>query len=70
VVIKRKLIDVLNTLLEPIRIRRRQFADRPDDVIDILRAGTTRANAVAEETLALAKKAMRQDYFPRKLAIE
>jgi hypothetical protein len=38
-------------------------------VVDALRAGTVRANAVAEETLALAKKAMRQDYFPRSLAI-
>ncbi|HZL36801.1 MAG TPA: tryptophan--tRNA ligase [Tepidisphaeraceae bacterium] len=70
VVVKRKLIDVLNALLEPIRARRKQFEQRPDDVIDILRAGTIRANAVAEETLALAKKAMRQDYFIRKLTID
>ena len=69
VAIKRKLIDVLNALLEPIRVRRRQFDQRPDDVIDILRAGTVRANAVAEETLALAKKAMHQDYFARDLSI-
>jgi tryptophanyl-tRNA synthetase len=69
VVIKRKLIDVLNALLEPIRTRRRQYDQRPDDVIDILRAGTARANALAEETLALAKKAMKQDYFPRALTI-
>jgi tryptophanyl-tRNA synthetase len=69
VVIKKKLIEILNTFLEPIRERRKQYADRPDDVIDILQAGTARANAVAEETLALAKKAMRQDFFPRKLTI-
>ena len=35
-----------------------------------LRLGTAKANVVAEETLALAKKAMRQDYFGRKLSIE
>jgi tryptophanyl-tRNA synthetase len=69
VAIKRKLIDILNALLDPIRERRKQFENRPDDVIEILRAGTTRANEVAEETLALAKKAMRQDYFTRKLTI-
>lgn len=65
--IKRKLIEVLNALIEPIRTRRKQFEKRPEDVLDVLRAGTARANAVAEETLALAKKAMKQDYFPRKL---
>jgi tryptophanyl-tRNA synthetase len=70
VVVKRKLVEVLNTLLEPIRARRRQYEARPDLVLDVLRAGTIRANAVAEETLALAKKALRQDYFPRRLAIE
>lgn len=69
VAVKRKLIDVINTLLDPIRARRKQFADRPDDVIDILRAGTARANAVAEETLALAKQAMKQNFFPRTLSI-
>ena len=38
--------------------------------IDALRIGTARANAIAEETLALAKKAMRQDFFTRTLTIE
>src|SRR6201999_2396603 len=46
VVIKKKLIEVLNTLLEPIRTRRKHFEARPQDVIDALRAGTQRANAV------------------------
>lgn len=69
VAMKRKLVEVLNTLIEPIRTRRKQFEARPDDVIDVLRGGTKRANAVAEETLYLAKKAMKQDYFPRQLTI-
>jgi tryptophanyl-tRNA synthetase len=67
--IKRKLVGVLNTLIEPIRTRRKQYEARPDDVLDVLRVGTGRANAVAEETLAMAKRAMKQDYFPRKLSI-
>jgi tryptophanyl-tRNA synthetase len=70
VAVKRKLVEVLNALLEPIRGRRRQYERRPDDVIDALRKGTANANAVAEETLALAKKAMRQDYFGRELRIK
>jgi len=69
VVIKRKLVEVLNTLIEPIRTRRRQFEQRPDDVLAILKQGTARANVVAEETLALAKAAMKQDYFPRNLSL-
>jgi hypothetical protein len=38
--------------------------------MDALKQGTARANAVAEQTLALAKKAMRQDYFPRTVSIK
>ena len=66
---KRKLIEVLNTLLEPIRVRRAHYEQRPDDVLDALRQGTQKANRVAEETLALAKKSMQQDYFPRTLTL-
>ena len=69
VVIKRKLVEVLNTIIEPIRSRRKHFEQRPDDVMDALRAGTKRANVQAEQTLALAKQAMRQDYFSRTLAL-
>ncbi len=69
VVIKRKLVEVLNELIAPIRTRRKQFEARPDDVMDALSAGTQRANVVAEETLALAKQKLKQDYFGRKLDI-
>lgn len=65
VAIKKALVEVLNTLLEPIRQRRRPLEQRPDDVLDALRIGTRRANRLAEETLALAKQALRQDYFGR-----
>jgi tryptophanyl-tRNA synthetase len=69
VVIKKKLVEILNAIIDPIRTRRQQFEQRPDDVMDILRAGTAKANAVAEETLAMAKAAMKQDYFKRELKI-
>jgi tryptophanyl-tRNA synthetase len=69
VVIKKKLVDVLNTLIGPIRTLRRHYELRPDDVMDALSAGTQRANAVAEETLALANQKLKQDYFARKLDI-
>jgi tryptophanyl-tRNA synthetase len=70
VTLKVELVRVLNELIEPIRARRRQFEARPDDVIDALKLGTRRANTVAEQTLAMAKKAMHQDYFARSLSID
>lgn len=60
---KKRLIDVLVALIEPFRQKRLEFEKDPAQVLTILREGTAKANAVAEETLALAKKAMRQDYF-------
>ncbi|CAN5397750.1 tryptophan--tRNA ligase [soil metagenome] len=70
VVIKRKLVEVMNALIEPIRTKRKYFEARPDDVIDALKQGTQRANVIAEETLSLAKKAMKQDFFSRNLALK
>lgn len=70
VAMKKKLVEVLNALIEPIRTKWKHYHDRPDDVLDALRAGTKRANVVAEQTLHLAKKAMKQDYFKRSLTIE
>jgi tryptophanyl-tRNA synthetase len=61
---------VVDALIDPIRTRRAHFEQRPDDVIDALRLGTRKANVVAEETLALAKQKLHQDYFPRELRIE
>ena len=55
---------------EILRQRRKTYEADPNGVLDVLREGTRRANAVAEETLQLAKAAMKQDYFPRHLAIE
>src|SRR5690348_8114160 len=69
VAIKRRLVEVLNSLIDPIRTRRKQYEARPDDVLDVLREGARRANTVTEETLALAKKAMHQNYFERTLVI-
>lgn len=64
--VKRKLIEVIESLIDPIRTRRKHYEARPDDIIDALRVGTSKANAVAEETLYLAKQAMKQDYFGRR----
>ncbi|MEO1128262.1 MAG: tryptophan--tRNA ligase [Planctomycetota bacterium] len=66
--VKAPVIEAVNELLDPIRERRAQLEGPggDDEVIDIIRAGTARANAVAEETLAMAKDAMRLGFGDRK----
>jgi tryptophanyl-tRNA synthetase len=67
--IKQELAEAINVLLEPMRARRAEYEKPGGDeaVIEIIRAGTRRANAVAEETLYLAKRAMKLDFGPREL---
>ena len=69
VALKRKLVELLNDLLEPIRAQRKQYEKRPGDVIEALRQGTRRANEVAEQTMSLVRRAVKQDYFERTLTI-
>jgi tryptophanyl-tRNA synthetase len=49
--VKRRLAQVLNSALEPIRQRRTALAARPQDALDILRTGTSRARTVVQATL-------------------
>ena len=67
--VKQEIAEAINTLLEPMRARRAEFEtpQGDDKVAEIIRAGTARANAVAEETLYMAKRAMRLDFGPRRL---
>jgi tryptophanyl-tRNA synthetase len=65
--IKAEVGEAINALLEPMRQRRAQYEGDDAVIIDILRDGCRRANAVAEETLAMAKEAMRLNFFPRDL---
>lgn len=68
--VKAAVIDAVNELLEPMRERRAAY-EGPDgerQIIEIIRDGTARANAVAEETLAMAKEAMKLGFGRRSLA--
>lgn len=66
---KKRLGEVLNTMLEPMRQRRAELESDPQQVLEILHHGTQRANAVAEETLWKAKEAMRMNFFARDLTL-
>jgi tryptophanyl-tRNA synthetase len=56
--IKKRLEDVLQTLIAPIRERRAIFAARPDDVLDIIRSGTATSRAVTQATLEEVRDAL------------
>lgn len=69
--VKQEVAEAINRLLEPMRARRADL-EKPggdDRVVEIIRAGTKRANEVAEETLWLAKKAMKLDFGKRKIEL-
>jgi tryptophanyl-tRNA synthetase len=48
---KRRLVSVLKEVIGPIRERRLAAQRRPDDAMDVLRAGTLRARPVTSATL-------------------
>lgn len=63
VVLKKRLANVLDEILTPIRERREELAKDPTHVMDILEAGTKRARKEAQKTLKEVKVHMKIDYF-------
>jgi tryptophanyl-tRNA synthetase len=61
-VVKKRLLDVLQTFLEPIRSRREHYARDPQAVMDILLQGSATAREAAANTLQDVRKAMCLDY--------
>lgn len=70
--IKAELGEAINTLLEPMRQRRSKLDGPEGDAIvqDVIRRGVAKANVVAEETLILAKEAMKLGFGRRLLRAE
>ncbi len=67
--VKQELGAAINTLLEPMRERRAKLDGPEGDAIvqDVIRRGVAKANVVAEETLILAKEAMKLGFGRREL---
>lgn len=59
VTIKKRLIDVLNAVLDPIRKRRLEFAQDIDFVKNILRSGTEKTRDTAADTMQKVRMAMK-----------
>ena len=55
---KRLLAEGINRTLEPLRERRRELADKPEYVDEVLREGARRAQAIARETLGEVREKM------------
>jgi tryptophanyl-tRNA synthetase len=58
---KKVLIKNIFKVLEPIWERRKIFMAKPDDLEDIIAAGSKKAEKTASETMALVRKAMNLD---------
>jgi len=61
--VKKRLLEVLLTQLNPIRARRNELAQDPAYVMDILNQGTQNARQVATQTMTQVRQAMHLDYF-------
>jgi tryptophanyl-tRNA synthetase len=64
-VIKKRLNDLLQEMIAPIRAERRRLENAPDEVIRVLHEGTQKASETVAATLAEVKSAMGLNYTSR-----
>ncbi len=60
---KKFLNQVINKMLEPIRVRRHEYEQDIPEIFNILRRGTDAAREVASQTMSEVREAMRINYF-------
>ena len=68
--IKIELAESISELLAPMQERRATYEGDDDTIIDIIREGTSRANAKTEETLSMAKEAAGLRFFGREILLK
>jgi len=61
---KKRIFEVIDKILEPVRERRLKF-EKPGLIEDILRKGTEAACIEGDKTMQLVREAMHTDYFDR-----
>jgi len=62
-VIKKRLINILEEIIKPIREKREELSKDKESILKILEEGTKDARIVAKETMAEVRKAMKINYF-------
>lgn len=60
--VKRRLIEVLNGFLDPIRAKRAEFAKDPQEVMRIVLDGTQKIRAIAAQTMQEVRSVMHLNY--------
>ena len=65
VVLKKRLTEVLENLIGPIRSRREELAKDPGQVMKIIKNGTERGRVKASATMTEVRQAMQLDYFSK-----
>jgi tryptophanyl-tRNA synthetase len=60
--VKTKLARALNAHLDPIRARRAEVLAKPETLREILHEGSRKARAIAQETMARVRSAVKLDY--------
>ncbi len=63
VALKKRLIDVLEHILEPIRNRRKLFEQDKGYLLSVLKKGTEHTREVAQQTMKEVQQAMKLEYF-------
>ncbi len=63
VVLKKRLIGILENIIGPIRARREELARNPNKIKEILENGTLAAREKVQETLEEVRRAMKLNYF-------
>lgn len=61
--VKKRLTEVLDALLTPMRERRAQFVREPEYVMSVLQQGTAATREVAQQTMQEVRQAMCLDYW-------
>jgi tryptophanyl-tRNA synthetase len=61
--VKQKLVQAINSVLDPMRERREDLRIRPERVKEILMDGSSRARRIAQETMAEVREAVKLSYL-------
>ena len=63
VALKKRLAEILESTIRPIREKRQKLAKNPKAVMRILEKGTEHARTEAAKTMHVVRKAMKIDYL-------